>query len=158
MADAIHRTTLILRESIDATGLDPVEWLIYGKERAGDIPALRSMCGPGGVPARHRKIVSESVVEMTPAEKDAVDADMLANERNSTAAAIEAPQSYEKAFAQIMLDDRNLLAQKITAILNAIDGAATLAQMKAAVALIPDPPQYTLAQLKTALRNKLDGG
>lgn len=154
MADAIKRSTLQHYASIDTTGFDPVEWLIFGTDRANEIPVLRALYQL--VPARHLKIVNENVVEMLQSEKDAVDALLLNFQRDSIANFIENTQSYERAFAEILLDDRNMLATKIKLILDAIDGASTLAQVKSAVQVITDPPQFTLANFKTALRNKLE--
>lgn len=56
------------------------------------------------------------------------------------------------------LDEFNLHALKINAILDAVDAATTLANLKSAVALIADYPQRTRQQLVTAIRNKITNG
>lgn len=63
-----------------------------------------------------------------------------------------------RAIVAVTLDELNLHALKINAILDAVDGAATLAALKTAVAAIPDYPQRTPAQLVNAIKNKIDGG
>lgn len=64
----------------------------------------------------------------------------------------------DKAVLLTILDELNLHATKINDILTAIDGAATLAAMKTAIAAINDYPQRTAAQLRTAANNKIDAG
>lgn len=72
------------------------------------------------------------------------------------------PQALAKAcraFALIVLEQtHNMLATKVNAILTAVDNATSLANLKSAVALIVDAPTYTPAQLKAAIRNKIDSG
>lgn len=64
----------------------------------------------------------------------------------------------QRAAAAALLDELNLHAQKVNAILNAIDGAATFAAMKTAIAAIPDYPQRTMAQVAASIKNKINGG
>ena len=59
------------------------------------------------------------------------------------------------AVVELILDEFNLHALKINAILDAVDGAVTLAALKTAVALIADYPQRTKAQLITAIKAKI---
>jgi len=60
-----------------------------------------------------------------------------------------------RALMEIILDEFNLHALKHNALLDAIDAAASLADFKARVALIPDYPPRTAAQLVTAIKAKL---
>lgn len=64
----------------------------------------------------------------------------------------------EKALLLVILDEFNAHASKINAILTAIDGAASFAAMKTAIAAIVDYPQRTPAQIKTAVAAKIDAG
>lgn len=64
----------------------------------------------------------------------------------------------DRAIVLLALDVTNALATKINAILDAIDGASTLAQVKTAIAAIADAPTYTPAQARTAINNKLTAG
>ena len=63
-----------------------------------------------------------------------------------------------RATVGIILDEFNLHAAKINAILTAIDNASTLAQVKTNIAAIADYPARTQAQLITAVENKINGG
>ena len=57
----------------------------------------------------------------------------------------------------LLLQDRNLLAGRLNAILDAIDNGANLAGVKTLAAAITDAPIYTSAQVKQAVRNEIDG-
>lgn len=61
-----------------------------------------------------------------------------------------------RALASMLLDELNSHSAKITAILDAVDGASSLATLKTAVAAITDPPQRTINQIVTVLENKID--
>lgn len=63
-----------------------------------------------------------------------------------------------RAVAAVMFDETNLHALKINSILDAIDAATTLVDLKARIAAIPDYPQRTLAQAIAAIKNKLNTG
>jgi hypothetical protein len=64
----------------------------------------------------------------------------------------------EKAVLLVILDEFNAHANKINAILSAIDGAASFGAMKTAIAGIADYPQRTASQIRTAVANKIDAG
>jgi hypothetical protein len=85
----------------------------------------------------------------------AVLAAKLAARRDAIADDMEQLESYTRAFALVVLDELNLHAARTTAILNAIDTGSNLAAVKTNIAGIADVPQRTIAQLKTAVRNKL---
>lgn len=86
----------------------------------------------------------------------AVLAAKLAARRDAIVADMEDLESYTRAFALVMLDELNLHAARTTAILNAIDAGSNLTAVKANIAAIPDVPQRTVAQLKAAVRVKLE--
>lgn len=68
------------------------------------------------------------------------------------------PAKRSRALMLLLLDELNLHALKINAILDAVDGAASLAALKTAVALIPDYPARTKQQLLTTLTNIINAG
>jgi len=74
MATALHRSTIEIRHSVDATELpgDPADWLVQP-----DLSAVE------GVPKKYWKLVGESVMEMTAEEKAAVDAAELAGAKRA---------------------------------------------------------------------------
>jgi len=92
---------------------------------------------------------------MNQAARDAVDAAVLEASRDSTSAQFDAVEDVLRAFALALLDELNLHAARTTAILDAIDNGANLNAVKTAVASIPDVPQRTIANMKTAVRAKL---
>jgi hypothetical protein len=60
-----------------------------------------------------------------------------------------------RGLVKIMLDEFNNHADKHNAILNAVDAATSLADLKTRVAAIPDYPQRTPAQIIKALKGEL---
>lgn len=145
MADMVNTSTLELLRSVNAPDYAP-PWLIITRTEYDAANAI---------PARYRQWNGSSVVEADQATKDAIDAAILEASRDATADGLDAVESLERAYAQAALDESNLHAQRITAILDAIDSANNLADVKTAVAAIADVPTRTIAQMKTALRNKL---
>jgi 1,6-anhydro-N-acetylmuramate kinase len=113
------------------------------------------MSAVAGHPSRYWVITGDVVSLMSQTEMDAVDAAILDANREATASRMENVEDIIRALALTTLDDLNLHAARITAILDAIDQNSTLATIKTAIAAIPDIPQRTGAQLKTAVRNKL---
>ena len=63
-----------------------------------------------------------------------------------------------KAAVAVLIDELNNHANKINAILSAVDAATSLADLKTRVAAITDYPQRTLSQAKTSINNKIDTG
>ena len=80
-----------------------------------------------GVPSKYWNINGDVITLMSQAEQDAVDLAELSERLDSIADEIDAPSTYLKAFAEVVLDQINAL--------RADHGrpAATLAQLKAAV-------------------------
>lgn len=63
-----------------------------------------------------------------------------------------------RASAAVLVDEINNLRDWITSFKVAVAGASTLANLKTAVAALPDMPDRTLAQAVTAIKNKITGG
>lgn len=144
MATVLNRTTKALIESANTADYPIVDWIIN--------PDLSAVAG---FASKYWTISGDAVSLLDQAGRDAVDAAILSAERDAVAAAMDAVEDYSRAFALVVLDEINLHATRITDVLNAVDAASNLATLKSAVALIPDVPTRTIAQLKTALRNKL---
>ncbi|HYE21765.1 MAG TPA: hypothetical protein VEA69_25215, partial [Tepidisphaeraceae bacterium] len=62
-----------------------------------------------------------------------------------------------RALAKATLDEVNALRQWEVDLKAAFAGASTLAQLKTAVAALPDLPPRTSAQVRAALRSAVDG-
>lgn len=153
MATVINRTTLELRERISISLYQEPEWKAIHTKTIGSEAAVEAI---KAIPVRYRKIDgTDNIVEMSQAEKDAVDAATLETARNNLVAQIDNVEDVLRASLLSILDELNAHSLKINAILNAIDGASNLAEVKSAIAAIPDSPPRSIAQLKTAIRNKL---
>lgn len=105
MADAVHRESMRLEQSIDATDLDPREWLIFGKDRADEIPALRRLFE--SIDRQYLKIEGDTIVEMKQGEKDDIDATREGADRDAVADELIAPGSILRAFAEVLVDEIN---------------------------------------------------
>ena len=145
MASVLNRTTREYRRSVNTPEYPVQDWIID--------PDLSAVTG---VPSRYWVITGDVVTEMDQAAKDAVDAQELADLYDKLADTLEQSDSYDRAIALTLLDGVNNLSGKITGILNAIDNATNLASLKSAIAAITDAPQRTPAELKAALRARLE--
>ena len=116
------------------------------------------------------KVEGGAVVLLTQADLDAITlanwlaasnslVQFKANLKAELVASIDADDDREarliRAMAEVMLDEVNNHALTINAILDAADAASNLATFKTAMAAITDIPPRTLAQMKTAIQNKL---
>jgi hypothetical protein len=63
-----------------------------------------------------------------------------------------------RSIAAVLLDENNALRQWITSFKAATAASSSLADFKTRVAALPAMPDRTLAQAKTAVTNKLNGG
>jgi hypothetical protein len=84
-----------------------------------------------GQPARYWDITGDVVSLMDQAARDAVDAQLLSDRRDNTADLLDGVENINRAFALVVLDEINTLRAQHSL------------------------PDRTIAQLKTALRNKL---
>lgn len=85
-----------------------------------------------GVDPKYWKIVGDAITEMSPVEKAVVDTDELSSRRDKTANAAFRPDSHQRAFALLLIDEINLLREQL--------------------GLAP----RTVKQFRKALRQKLD--
>ena len=89
------------------------------------------------------------------------DAWLLVQDRSALVASLtNGPQHAKlmRALMLVLLDELNLHALKINAILTAINNGTTLAQVKTNIAAITDYPTRTKANLVTALTNTINAG
>ncbi len=144
MANVLHRTTLDYRESVNTPDFPVAQWIID--------PDLSAVAG---VAHKYWKILIDAVLAMTQVERDAVDAAEVTARRDAAVATLIQVEGVQRAFMLIVLDELNLGALKINALLAAIGAATSLAGLKTAVSLIADYPALTEAKLRTAIRNRL---
>lgn len=147
MSRWIHRTTKRVLISVPLAELPEPE-ANYIKDP--DLSAVE------GQPQRYW-IITGDVITLADAPTQAViDAALLVARRDEMANDIDKAESFLRSFALIVLDEFNATALKINEILDAIDNADNLGSLKTAVGAITDKNTRTPAQLKTAVRNRMD--
>lgn len=101
MGDYVHRTTKVYLRSVSPSDLsDPLENYI-------ESPDLSNVVG---VPSIYWIITGEIITEMSQAEKDAVDAAILANARDSAIqTGIDNLESVMRQLTILMVDEINIL-------------------------------------------------
>ena len=120
MANVLYRTTKEYRTSVNTPDFPIIDWIIDP-----DVSAV------AGWDTKYWVITGDLVTLMDQAARDAVDAQELSDARDNTADIFDSVESYERAFALVVLDEINTLR----------------AQHSLAA--------RTTAQMKTAIRNKL---
>lgn len=127
--------------------------------RVNDKNTWRFTAKPEATPAQISD--AEAVIATWDSSQSADDAATKVSER-TVAVAMLASAGHEakllRALLLTILEEMNLHAARIKSILDAIDGASTLAQVKTAVAAIADPPQRTAGDVRASMANKLNIG
>lgn len=147
MADVLNTQTLEMRASVNEVQYAP-PWIVIARAQY-DLWSV--------IPLRYRKWVTDHVEEMTQPEKDAVDFALMEAARDSIVQQLDQQEDILRAFAGLLVDQLNAHAARTNALLDAIDGAASLAALKTAAASIQNLPTVNLAQLRQAIRNKIGG-
>lgn len=142
----LHRTDKTLLISVPQSELSQ-PLINYVEE-----PNLSSVIG---FPSKYWIITGNVVTLMTPAERTVVDLAERRLQRDIVTAELDGMENLIRAFMLIVLDEFNSHSIKINAILDAIDGANNLTQIKSGIVAIRDLPARTTAQLRLAIRNKL---
>ena len=146
MSDIIRRADMEIR--LSASPQSEPEWKTFTNRTEAEAALA--------IPQKYRKFdVSDNVVEMDAAEKAAVDAAETTARLDGIADQLDELEDILRAFALQLLDERNRMAVAFNDLKNGIAAANNLNDAKAAAAAIADEPIRTIAQLKTALRNKL---
>jgi len=144
MANVLNRTSKQYVASANTPEYPVAEWIINP-----------DLSGVVGVPTKYWSISGDTVMEMSQAEKDAVDTAETEAFRDGTAERVDQVEDIIRALSLVLLDELNLHAERTNGILTAIDNGASLAAIKTAVLAIQDVPLRTIQQLKNGLRSKL---
>lgn len=144
MATVLQRTTKQLIASANTPDYPVDAWIIE--------PDLSAVTGQ---PAKYWTISGDTVSLMDEAARDAVDAAEAAARLDGIAGELQQTENITRAFMLLVLDDRNATAAKLNSLLDAIDAASSLANLKTAVAAIANLPTYDESQLRTAIKNKI---
>lgn len=148
MADVINTTELETRSSVNE-GLPPYNvapWVVITRTQYDLWSAI---------PQRYRKWVVDHVEEMTQPEKDAIDLAEMQAARDLIVQQIDHVEDVLRAVVLMVVDELNRHADTTNALLDAIDAAGSLASLKGTVAGIQNLPTRTVAQVRSAIRNKL---
>ena len=144
MASALNRTTKQYLTSVNTPDYPVADWIID--------PDLSAVVG---FPSIYWVITGDVVTLMTQVERDAVDATILEASRDALISEIDNVEDILRAFANVLLDELNAQATKMAEISSIVDGAGNYSAFVTAMQGVSDYPQRTLAQLRTAIRNKL---
>ncbi len=144
MSNVLNRTTKAYIPSANTPDYPVAEWIID--------PDMTAVIG---YPPQYWIITGDVVTLMDAAARAQVDAATLNASRDSTAAVLNEPESYPRGYALVALDELNAHALKTNSILDAVDAATTLADLKIRIAAITDYPQRTINQMQNAVRSKL---
>jgi len=145
VASVVNSSTLELRRSVNTPSF-AAPWVVVSEAAADAIAAIVQ---------RYRKWVVDHVEEMDAGEKAAVDAALVVARNVGLKAELSSPTGLA-AFALLVLDELNAHAATTTAILDAIDNASNLGDVKTAISAIADVPQRTKTQMRTSWENKID--
>ncbi len=124
-----------------------------------DVSALQ------GVDIRYWKHVAGAIVQMTTAEKNAVDAAFTSGVTNvlridgKAIIDMQSPQGIIlRALADILVDEINVVRGWLQTFKAQTAAATSLANLQTRVASLPDTPDRTLLQFKNAIKTAIDAG
>ena len=135
MPNYLHRTTRQYLHSVSPASLsEPAENYIY----------MPDMSAVEGVPVRYWIITGDLVGEMTQAEKDAVDVQILNNRRDGVIAEIDDLENIMRALTKMIVSEINILRQQFNTTTSEVPQltSTTFADR-------------TLSQVRDQLRNEL---
>lgn len=119
MADVLNRTTLELRQSVHTPDFDPADWLI-----APDLSAVAE------VAPRYWKLEGDSVVPMTRVERDAVDAQRLADAKTQRRELLR--QQAVEVGRDELIDLTSTAKTRLATALASVETATSIEDVKAA--------------------------
>lgn len=146
MASVVNTGTLRVLRSVNTPDFQPPTWAVLAEAAADAAEAI---------PLRYRKWVTDHVEEMTVGEKAAVDAALQAAGDDVRMAQLDARDALA-AVLLVVRDEFEVFAGRQNALRDAIATANNLGDAKAAAAAIPDAPVRTVAQIKAAVRARLE--
>ena len=148
MSDVLNRDTLQYRRSVNTPDFPDPPWLEVPRGSANET-LLRT------VPTRYLVLTGDTLSEMDAQAKAAVDAAAREQARDAEVAQLDDVEALVRAHMQQVNARLNTRAATINGILTAISEASNLAAMKAAVALLAPVPEFTHAQQRNNIRNRM---
>ena len=131
--DWLNRSTKRFYTNVDLSDMQKVDAGISGYFSNAEWIYDPDMSAVTGQPNKYWIITGDVVTLMDQAARDVVDADEVETQRDNVVVQLDRQEDLLRAFASIMVDELNILRAKQKPVL----------------------PPRTLAQLKTAMRNKL---
>lgn len=123
-----------------------------------DVP-LAAMPAPAPLDTQYTyDAVNQLAVPLSPTDQASFD---TAQERTQATALVGDPQAQLKVLRALMLtamDEINILREWLTSFKTQVAAASSLADLKTRIAGLPDTPDRTAVQLRTAITNKISGG
>lgn len=147
MPDWLHRVDKRLLISVAAADLP---------EPAANFIEQPNLAAVVGQPVKYWVIIGNVVSLADAATRATIDAAELSAHRDRLADEMTALETYSRNFALIVMDEFNAVSSTINSILTEISAATNLADLKTRIQAITPRPQRTAAQLKTALRNRMN--
>lgn len=144
MASVLNRTTKLYLVSVNEPDFPQQDWIWNP-----DISAVSDW------PNRYWIITGDTVSLMDAASREALDDSLLSESRDSLVNQLTSDEDLMRALMLVVLEEFNNHALKINAILDAVDAAGSLVDLKTRIAAISDYPQRTANQIRTAIRNHL---
>lgn len=157
--------TKVTSFSLRGNPIDGCEYYDYGQNITGtEYDQIKTLLKT--VPMQHLKMSNGVPVEMSEAEKTAVNDAMAAE--NVTARRTQAKNQlegfggitlYQRAVADVIRERENSLAGKSNAIIDCYINNSTAANIRSCIIALPKLlDNVTLSQVKTAIENKVDSG
>lgn len=116
-------------------------------------------------PHKYLIVTGGFVVEMSTTAKAAVDQANIALTSTTVRAGAKALLNgffsdpiLQRAFADVVKDEGNIWRSWLTSFKAEVSSSTNLANFQSRVATLPNTPQRTLSQLKTAIEGKIDNG
>ena len=154
MANVLHKTNspADYRLSVNTPDFPSADWF-----HDPDVSAV------SGVPLKYWRVGTNPVEEMNQTEKDAVDAAATAAAllaaKSEASSVIDGRTGYQlRALAKLLVDEINIMRQWDASLKTAFANNSTLGTIRTAVDALPNTPDRTLAQAKTAYKNLLSNG
>jgi hypothetical protein len=144
MAAVLNRTTKVYLSSANTPDYPESDWI-----RNPDMSAVT------GWPSKYWIITGDVVSLMDAQQRALVDEAEAAATRDLVVTQIDNIEDLLRAVVLMTLDELNGHALKINAILDAVDAATSLSDLKTRVGTITDYPQRTPQQARTVIRSKL---
>ena len=152
MGDYVHRATKAYYQSMSPNKLPDLPLTNYIED-----PDFSNVTGYPSIYWITYPFPNDTIDLMDQAARDAVDAQILSDQRDAIIAELDNTQEIGRQSLRRVLLELNILRERDRDWQAAVANAANLSQLKDAIALLPSLDDRTFVQFKTWMRNELDG-